>query len=173
MAPARRPGGLESRLVTGTNGTVVLRRGAASDRAFVLDLGRRTSLDSMSALREVPPAMLQASFEQLVEFAFDRQYVLLIAERDLEGPVGFLLMLDDLPDEVTALPQGFIAYMAVEPEARRRGVAEQLLAAAEDAARVRGLPHMALMVTEDNDAARELYAHAGYVTERRLLCKPL
>jgi hypothetical protein len=32
---------------------------------------------------------------------------------------------------------------------------------------------MALMVTEDNGAARELYAQAGYVTERRLLCKPL
>jgi hypothetical protein len=32
---------------------------------------------------------------------------------------------------------------------------------------------MALMVTEDNLAARELYAQAGYATERRLLCKAL
>jgi len=71
------------------------------------------------------------------------------------------------------MPQGFIAYMAVEPDARRLGIGVQLLEAAENAARVRGLPHMALMVTEDNDAARELYAQAGYVTERRLLCKPL
>jgi len=155
------------------SGTVALRRGGPADRGFVLDLGRRTTLDSMSALRTAPPVMLQSSYEQLIAFAFERQYVLLIAERELEGPVGFLLMLDDLPDEVTALPQGFIAYMAVEPEARRHGIAEQLLAAAEDAARVRGLPYMALMVTEDNSAARELYAQAGYVTERRLLCKPL
>jgi hypothetical protein len=29
------------------------------------------------------------------------------------------------------------------------------------------------MVTEDNVAARELYAQAGYTTERRLLCKQL
>jgi hypothetical protein len=29
------------------------------------------------------------------------------------------------------------------------------------------------MVTEDNAAARELYAQAGYATERRLLCKRL
>jgi ribosomal protein S18 acetylase RimI-like enzyme len=32
---------------------------------------------------------------------------------------------------------------------------------------------MALMVTEENEAARRLYEHAGYRTERRLLCKPL
>jgi ribosomal protein S18 acetylase RimI-like enzyme len=71
------------------------------------------------------------------------------------------------------MPQGFIAYMAVEAHARRQGVGAHLLAAAEDAARVRGLPYLALMVTEDNESARELYAQAGFMTERRLLCKPL
>jgi len=30
-----------------------------------------------------------------------------------------------------------------------------------------------LMVTEDNAAARAVYERAGYLTERRLLCKPL
>ena len=82
-------------------------------------------------------------------------------------------MLDTLDDEVSGLPQGFIAYMAVEPSARRTGVARALLAAAEARARERGLPHIALMVTEDNAPARELYAQAGYRTERRLLCKTL
>ncbi len=139
----------------------------------MLDLGRRTAADSLSALRAAPLALVEASYEQLVEFALDRSHVLLIAERSFAGPVGFLLMLDDLPDEVTATPQGFIAYMAVEPDARRHGVAARLLQAAEDAARRRALPVMALMVTEDNAAARELYAQAGYATERRLLCKPL
>jgi ribosomal protein S18 acetylase RimI-like enzyme len=32
---------------------------------------------------------------------------------------------------------------------------------------------MSLMVTDENAAARALYERAGYVTERRLLCKPL
>jgi len=59
------------------------------------------------------------------------------------------------------------------PDARRRGIATLLLGAAEDAARVRGLPVVALMVTEDNAPACEFYAHAGYTTERRLLCKRL
>ncbi len=152
---------------------VALRAGNAGDRPFVTDLGRRTVVDSVSAVRSAPPAFLELSFEQLVDFAFERSYALFIAETDLEGSVGFLLMLDEMPDEVTGLPQGFVAYMAVEPDARRRGVATKLLAAAENAARVRGLPHIALMVTEDNAPAREFYAQNGFITERRLLCKPL
>ncbi len=152
---------------------ITMRRGAAADRAFVLDLGSRTSIDSVSSLRAAPEAFVRGSFEQLVAYAFARSYVLEIAETALDGPVGFVLMLNDLPDEVTGMPQGFIAYMAVEPEARRHGVGRQLLLAAEEQARARGLPVVALMVTEDNVAARELYAQAGYRTERRLLCKTL
>ncbi len=152
---------------------IVLRRGGAADRSFVLELGKRTTVDNVSALRNAPARLLDASYEQLIDFSFDRSHVLLIAESELDGPLGFVLMLDDLPDEVTGMPQGFVAYMAVDPEARRRGVGTSLLAAAEDAARAKGLPFVALMVTEDNVAARELYALSGYQTERRLLCKTL
>ncbi len=155
------------------SGLVELRRGGPADRAFVADLGRRTAVDSVSALRPAPLPLVQRSYEQLVAFAFERSYVLVIAETGFDGPLGFALMLDDLPDEVSNLPQGFIAYMAVEPDARRRGVAAQLLGAVEAAARERHLPFLALMVTEDNAGARELYAQAGYSTERRLLCKAL
>lgn len=130
-------------------------------------------MDSVSALRDAAREQIETSYERLVEFVTDRSHVLLIAETARAGPLGFLLMLDDVPDEVTGLPQAFVAYMAVEPEARRRGVAARLLGAAQDAAHVRGLPNLALMVTEDNIAARELYAQAGFATERRLLCKRL
>ena len=139
----------------------------------MLDLGRRTIADSLSSLRRVPPFMVEASYVRLVDFAFDQPYVLLIAGSALEGPVGFILLLDRLPDEVTGVPQAFVAYMAVEPEARRHGIGARLLAAAEDVARNNGLAFLALMVTEENEAARELYAQAGFTTERRLLCKPL
>lgn len=155
------------------NAQIALRRGGPADRAFVLDLGRRTAIDSVSALRAAPPQLVDASYERLVDFAFDGSYVLLIAENDVDGPVGFCLMLDTLPDEVSGLPQGFVAYMAVDPNARRQGIARALLGAAEAAARERKLPHVALMVTEDNAPARELYAQAGYITERRLMCKTL
>ena len=138
----------------------------------MLDLGRRSVADSMSERRPAPPALLEASYERLVDFAYAESAIVLIAESGL-GPVGFLVLMDRLPDEVTGLPQAFVAYMAVEPHARRRGYASALLRAAEQAARERGLPHLALMATEENEAARELYAQAGFWTERRLLCKTL
>ena len=151
---------------------VVIRHGRSEDRAFVTDLGKRTMGDSVAKFRYVNEAMLEASYDGLLDFVFRQSHVLLVAD-DTGKRVGFVLMLDSMPDEVTRMPQGFIAYMAVEPSHRGRGIGSRLLAAAEDEARRRGLPYMGLMVTEDNAAARALYGRAGYLTERQLLCKPL
>jgi ribosomal protein S18 acetylase RimI-like enzyme len=150
----------------------VIREGRIEDRPFVEDLGRRTMSDSVAQFRYVNGAMLEASYDGLLDFVFRQSHVLLIAEEQQQR-AGFILMLDTMPDEVTRMPQGFVAYMAVEPSYRGRGIGSRLLAAAEDEARRRGLPYMGLMVTEDNAAARALYERAGYLTERRLLCKPL
>ncbi len=49
-----------------------------------------------------------------------------------------------------------------EPDGPRRGVASALLAEAERQARVQGLPAVALDTTLDNEAARALYAQAGF-----------
>ena len=151
---------------------IVIRDGRADDRPFVGDLGKRTMGDSVAKFRYVNEAMLEASYDGLLDFVFRQSHALLVAE-DAGTRVGFVLMLDTLPDEVTRMPQAFIAYMAVEPSHRGQGIASRMLAAAEDEARRRGLPYMGLMVTEDNAAARALYERAGYLTERRLLCKPL
>jgi ribosomal protein S18 acetylase RimI-like enzyme len=153
-------------------GAFTIRHGRPDDRGFLLDLGKRTVGDSLSECRPAPLALAQASYEGMLDFTGGQSHLVLIAESRLER-LGFLLLLDDLPDEVTSIPQAFVAYMAVEPYARRRGVGRALLAAAEDAARERGLPFLALMVTEDNLSARGLYAQAGYATERRLVCKAL
>ncbi|MGC1379726.1 MAG: GNAT family N-acetyltransferase [Candidatus Baltobacteraceae bacterium] len=146
--------------------------GAAADRAFVEDLGARTVMTSVASSRPATEAMARAAFERLYDIVANQSHVTLIAERDGRR-AGFLFLLDDLPDEVTALPQGFVAYMAVEPKWRGSGIGAALLAAAEDEAKRRGLPYMALMVTEENAPARTLYERRGYRTERRLLCKPL
>ncbi len=151
---------------------IVIRAGRADDRPFVEALGKATMGDSVAKFRYVNESMLEASYDGLLDFVFRQSHVLLVAERDGER-AGFVLMLDTMPDEVTRMPQGFIAYMAVEPSHRGNGIGSRLLAAAEDEARRRGLPYMGLMVTEDNAAARALYERAGYLTERRLLCKPL
>ena len=155
-----------------TAAAVVVREGTRADHAFVLDLGKRTMPDSVASFRYYNPALLEASYEGLLDFAFSQQHLLFVAEVSQER-AGFLLALDSLPDEVTRLPQMFVAYMAVEPSARRRGIGRHLLTAAVDAAQDRGLPYVGLMVTEENEAARRLYEGAGFLTERRLLCKPL
>jgi len=144
----------------------------AADRAFVRELGRRCAMSSVGALRRASESIVRAAFDRLCDIVDDQSHVTLIAQR-AERRIGFLLLLDELPDEVTSLPQGFVAYMAVEPECRGAGVGAALLAAAEDEARRRGLPYMALMVTEENAGARRLYEEGGYRTERRLLCKLL
>ncbi|MGZ3497368.1 MAG: N-acetyltransferase family protein [Vulcanimicrobiaceae bacterium] len=151
---------------------ITIRRGTIADRAFVEDLGKQTLRSSVPAFREATDSMLELSYERLLDIVYSQSHVLLIAE-DGNAPAGFVLLLDQLPDEVTSMPQGFIAYMAVEPARREQGVGHRLLEAAEDEARKAGAPYMALMVTEENAAARALYESAGYVTERRLLCKPL
>ncbi len=151
---------------------LIVRLGRAEDRSFVEDLGKRTLVDSVAAFRDYNTPMLDVAFERLLLFVYDQPHELSIAEMDGRR-VGFILLLTTLPDEVTLLPQGFVAYMSVEPDARRSGAGSALLQSAEEIARARGLPYMALMVTEDNIAARNLYDSAGYITERRLLCKIL
>ena len=149
-----------------------VRPGTPADRAFVTDLGRRTVIDSVAAFRPAPEKQVFHALDRLYESVANQSHVTLVAEYDGER-AGFALFLDDLPDEVTALPQGFIAYMAVEPHLREHGIGSLLLAAAENEARQRGLPYMSLMVTEDNAPARALYERRGYLTERRLMSKAL
>ncbi len=154
------------------NAALTVRRGGPRDRDFVRELGRRSGGSSVSAVRVARYEDVVLSFDRLIEFVFTRDHDALVAEEH-GVQVGFLLLLYDIPDEVTLTEQAFVAYTAVEPFARKRGAARALLAAAEDAARARGLGYVSLMVTEDNRAARALYDGAGYATERRMLTKPL
>jgi ribosomal protein S18 acetylase RimI-like enzyme len=159
-----------SRLAPHLNLTV--RAGGEDDWPFVADLGRRTASSSVSSLRPAPERFVAESFERLVEVVRAQSHLALVA--DCDGiACGFLLLLDALPDDVTALPQAFVAYMAVEPSYQRKGIGAALLRAAEREAKQRGLPYIALMVTEENAAARALYASGGYLTERRLMSKAL
>lgn len=149
---------------------MTVREGVRDDWRFVDELGRRTL--RASATRDASDAALETAFGRLVDYLLSQSHVLLIAE-DEGGRIGFLVLLDALPDEVSLEPQAFIAYMAVEPGLTRRGVGGALIRAAEDEARRRRLPYISLMVTESNLPAMRLYDRAGYTTERRLLCKRL
>lgn len=152
--------------------SVAVRRGNRDDRDFVRDLGRRSASSSVSAVREARFEDVLVAFDRLISFVFTRDHELIVATEGA-APIGFLLMLYDLPDEVTLSEQAFVAYTAVEPFARGRGVGRAMLDAAEALARAKGRPTMSLMVTEENDPARRLYAGAGFATERRMMTKPL
>ena len=155
------------------SGAVTVRRGrTADDRAYVRDLGERSATSSVSALRAARHADVVLSFQRLMDFCFGRAHDTLIAELDGER-AGFLVLLYDVPDEVTLGEQAFVAYTAVEPHARRHGIARALLDEAERRARELRKPYMSLMVTDDNEPARTLYERAGFVTERRMMTKPL
>jgi ribosomal protein S18 acetylase RimI-like enzyme len=152
--------------------SVAIAKGDQGDHDFIRDLGKRVAMTSVSQFRPAIGSLVNVAYEKLLDFVFAQSHVILIA-REGGRRVGFLLLLDALPDEVSLSPQAFVAYMAVEPDARRRGIGRALLNAAEELARERGLPTMAMMVTESNDPALRLYSSAGYRTERRLLCKSL
>jgi ribosomal protein S18 acetylase RimI-like enzyme len=151
---------------------IAIRRGTVRDRAFVVDLGRRVSPTSVSSLRTSLAPLVEGAYERLVEYVLAREHDILIAEVD-GAPRGFALLIYDLPDEITLTEQTFIAYMAVEPEWQRRGIAALLLAQTEDQARKRGLPYLSLMVTEENAPALALYERSGFSTERRMMTKAL
>jgi ribosomal protein S18 acetylase RimI-like enzyme len=154
------------------NATVAVRRGERGDRDFVRDLGRRTATSSVSAVRVARHDDVVDSFERLAEFVYGRRHDVLIAEENGER-VGFLLLVYDIPDEVTLTEQAFVAYTAVEPAARGHGVGRALIGAVDAYARAHGLRYVSLMVTDDNAPARTLYEHTGFVTERRMMTKVL
>ena len=148
-------------------------------RRFLLDTGvagdfinRRRGIFERGQLDVTRGNPVGIGIPVLAEFVYGRNHEVLIAEEDGER-VGFLLLLFDVPDEVTLMQQAFVAYTAVEPHARGRGVGRALLLAAEGSARAAGLGYVSLMVTEENAPARALYDRAGYVTERRMLTKVL
>jgi ribosomal protein S18 acetylase RimI-like enzyme len=151
---------------------ISIRMGEEPDRAFVVDLGRRVCATSLSSVRPAPVALVEIAYERLVGYIFEHQHDVLIACSGSRR-CGFLLLLRDLPDEVTTTEQAFIAYMAVEPGDRRRGIGKALIRGAEDVARAVGLGFLSLMVTEDNVAARRLYGSLGLQTERRMMTKAL
>ena len=60
-------------------------------------------MSSVASTRRAPEAMVRIAFERLCEIVETQSHVTLIAERKGRR-AGFLLLLDELPDEVTTLP---------------------------------------------------------------------
>lgn len=133
-------------------------------------LVRRLGDDDWRALRNLRLAALEDSpdafwAELHVEAAYSREQwrgflrAALWFVADCGGErVGVVGVLPDpeVPEERQVIG------MWVAPQARRRGVADQLLAACARWARGQGLRALTLWVLEHNEPARELYCRHGY-----------
>lgn len=60
--------------------------------------------------------------------------------------------------------RGWVYYLAVCGDRQRRGIARQLMAAAESWCAAAGMPRLNLMVRADNDPVLGFYARLGYLT---------
>lgn len=156
----------------GNQSRVTVRSALPGEEAWALDLAVQVAADQVPPSRDSAAPLLAANIERLFTFCRLRDHRLLVAEKDGQ-PVGFVLLLVNFPHEVTGLPEGYVAYMAVIPEQRRQGIARMLLSVAEAEARRCGMSRMGLIVTEANQPAVRLYESLGYEVERTVRCKSL
>jgi ribosomal protein S18 acetylase RimI-like enzyme len=61
--------------------------------------------------------------------------------------------------------RGWINYLAVDPEARQRGLGRLMMSAAEEALRALGCPKINLQVRTSNEAVRAFYQRIGYAAD--------
>jgi GNAT superfamily N-acetyltransferase len=80
----------------------------------------------------------------------------LLAEDEAGEPIGFAILFD-LPEVVFARRCGALDDLFVHPQARGRGIARALIAAALEEGRRRGWSHLRWIVPEGDVAAIALY----------------
>ena len=114
---------------------------------------------SVSFMLPLPREKALSFWRSVAEGVVRGERVLLVAE-DAEGRVvGTVQMIMSLPDNQPH--RADIAKMLVHRSARRRGVAQQLMAAIDDAAREEGKSVLVLDTVTGGDAER-LYERAGW-----------
>ena len=140
-----------------------------------------TTVDSVPAARVT--RLTESDWEQFAELRLraltdtfgndDRQYLVearfapIDWRRRLRDHAQFVTMLDGRPVGMVAAYQesaeaAYVYSLWLEPEARGRGLARALVAAAVDWARRRGVRTATLRMAPDNAAARTVYESLGF-----------
>ncbi len=113
---------------------------------------------SVSFMWPLPRERALAFWRGVAEGVARGERVLLIAE-DAQGIVGTVQLITGLPDNQPH--RADVAKMLVHRRARRRGIAQQLMAAVDEAARAEGRTVLVLDTVTGGDAER-LYERAGW-----------
>lgn len=114
---------------------------------------------SIGFMHPLTPERALAFWQRVAEGVAAGHRTVLIAE-DAQGVCGTVQLIHDLPDNQPH--RADLAKMLVHRRARRRGLGENLMRAAEQAARELGRTLLVLDAVTDGDAAR-LYARLGWV----------
>jgi ribosomal protein S18 acetylase RimI-like enzyme len=143
---------------------VTIRPAKQADRELVRELWQQfeEELDGPDYLRE----SWDEAWSDLSETV--RGGVALIAEED-ERPVGFIFCVLGDVGRKTA----HITDLYVTPDARSRGIGQELLAAIVEPARQAGLDHVSLEVLTRNSEARRLYDRLGFAPVDVFMVAPL
>lgn len=153
--------------------TISVRLARNDDSSFIETLGMQTAHATLSQVRAISRDVAEQAYQRLAVFCRQRAgTVTLIAEAE-GARAGFLILLTDMPDDITHAPAGFIAYLAVIADQRGSGVGRALVQAAVAEGQRRKLTHISLMVSADNGAARSLYESEHFMHERILMTRPL
>jgi GNAT superfamily N-acetyltransferase len=144
---------------------VTVRRVGANEAAACVEALADVLIDcveggaSVSFMLPLPREKAVAFWRGVADGVARGERVLLVAE-DREGRiVGTVQMIMSLPDNQPH--RGDIAKMLVLRNARRRGIAQRLMAAVDDAAREEGRTVLVLDTVTGGDAER-LYERAGW-----------
>jgi GNAT superfamily N-acetyltransferase len=143
---------------------VSVRRIGANEAAACVDALADVLVDcveagaSVSFMWPLSRERAQAFWRGVAEAVAGGERVLLVAE-DAEGIVGTVQLITGLPENQPHRAE--VAKMLVHRRARRRGIAQMLMAAVDDAARAERRTVLVLDTVTGGDAER-LYERAGW-----------
>lgn len=119
-------------------------------------------------LWEHDPTELTVELEELLAGG---EGAVFLAEEEGQA-VGFAQaqLRHDYVEGAQSSPVGYLEGIYVEPEARRQGVARQLLGACQDWARARGCREFASDCELDNKVSQAFHRGVGFTEANRIVC---
>ncbi|GAB4423811.1 MAG: hypothetical protein Kow0031_02520 [Anaerolineae bacterium] len=141
---------------------VTVRLATPADHPFILSLLARFA-ENRPPWRSAEQIETRAEQELLVSFGEGKDMVA-VAEDEQRRPLGFV-RLAIKADFLTLGPRGYVAELAVLPQAEGGGAARALMGMAEEWARALKLEMLSLHVFAENHRARHFYEKLGFQPE--------